>query len=171
MDWRDQGAAIAFFSPLADEAPSADADALFLPGGYPELYAGRIAAASTFRAGVQGASERGAVIYGECGGYMVLGESLTDADGQAHQMLGLLPLATSFESRKLHLGYRRLTPLGELPWQITLSAHEFHFASIVEEGAAERLFDAESADGTALGSIGLRRGNVMGSFAHVIDAT
>jgi cobyrinic acid a,c-diamide synthase len=168
-DWREAGAELSFFSPLADEAPAEDADAVFLPGGYPELHAGRIAAAANFRAGMEGAAARGALIYGECGGYMALGETLVDAEGRAHRMLGLLPLATSFAERKLHLGYRRLKPLGGLPWQATLAAHEFHFASIVSEGEGERLFAAETADGDALGPIGLRRGSVMGSFAHVID--
>ncbi len=101
-DWREAGAAVSFFSPLVDEAPASDADAVFLPGGYPELYAGRIAAAKEFRAGMHMAAERGALIYGECGGYMVLGESLTDTDGIDHPMLGLLPVATSFKHRMLH---------------------------------------------------------------------
>jgi cobyrinic acid a,c-diamide synthase len=169
-DWRDQGAEIAFFSPLADERPAEDADAVFLPGGYPELHAGRLAAAESFRAGMHAAANRGALIYGECGGYMALGESLVDADGTPHRMLGLLPLATSFAQRKLHLGYRRLQPLAELPWTRSLTAHEFHFASILAEGQGEPLFQAEAADGKALGPIGLLRGRVMGSFAHVIDA-
>ena len=103
-------------SPTKRRAP--DADAVFLPGGYPELYAGRIAAAAKFRAGMQAAAKRGALIYGECGGYMVLGDSLIDAEGTSHRMLGLLPVSTSFEKRKLHLGYRRLTPLGDLPWRV-----------------------------------------------------
>jgi cobyrinic acid a,c-diamide synthase len=170
MDWRDAGAEISFFSPLADEGPAADVDAVFLPGGYPELHAGRIAAAANFRAGVQQAAARGALIYGECGGYMALGETLVDAEGGTHRMLGLLPLATTFAQRKLHLGYRRLKPLGGLPWNGSLTAHEFHFASILSEGEGERLFAAETADGERLDPIGLRRGRVMGSFAHVIDA-
>jgi len=169
-DWRDQGAELSFFSPLADQAPAEDCDAVFLPGGYPELHAGRIAATPGFHAGMNAAARRAALIYGECGGYMVLGKTLTDAEGQTHRMLGLLPLATSFAARKLHLGYRRLTPLGDLPWSGRLRAHEFHFASIVEEGDGERLFEAENADGAPLGSIGLRRDRIMGSFAHVIDA-
>ena len=169
MDWRKAGAEISFFSPLADESPEESADAIFLPGGYPELHAGAIAAARRFRAGMEAAAARGALIYGECGGYMVLGESLVDADGTDHPMLGLLPLATSFKHRMLHLGYRVLRPLGDLPWRVPLSAHEFHFARVVSEGDADRLFEAESIEGAALGPIGLRRGNVMGSFAHVID--
>ena len=168
-DWRDLGVEISFFSPLKDEPPSVHADAVFLPGGYPELYAGQLAAASTFRGETTAAAERGALVYGECGGYMVLGESLIDADGGAHRMLGLLPVSTSFEKPKLHLGYRRLTPLHALPWSGSLAAHEFHFASIVEEGVGDRLFETSSADGAALGPIGLRRDRVMGSFAHVID--
>ena len=169
QDWREQGAEISFFSPLADEAPAQDADAAFLPGGYPELYAGRLAGAEKFRAGMQGAVQRGALVYGECGGYMVLGESLIDAEGQAHRLLGMLPVSTSFQQPKLHLGYRRLKPLAHLPWAGPLSAHEFHFASVLEEGEGERLFEVESADELPLGPIGLRRGRVMGSFAHVID--
>jgi cobyrinic acid a,c-diamide synthase len=169
-DWREDGAEISFFSPLRDECPAAEADAVFLPGGYPELHAHQLAAADRFRAGMQAAALRGALIYGECGGYMVLGDSLVDAEGTPHRMLGLLPLSTSFAARKLHLGYRGLQPLADLPWARPVTAHEFHFASIVEEGEAERLFQAEAADGAQIGAIGLRRGRVMGSFAHAIDA-
>jgi cobyrinic acid a,c-diamide synthase len=168
-DWRAAGADLAFFSPLADEVPPSDADAVYLPGGYPELHAGRIAAASRFRAGVEDAARRGALVYGECGGYMVLGEHLEDADGTRHRMLGLLPLATSFAARRLHLGYRRLAPLGGLPWSGALAAHEFHYATILAEDDGDPLFDAATADGAPLGPIGRRHGRVMGSFAHVID--
>ncbi|SER16582.1 hydrogenobyrinic acid a,c-diamide synthase (glutamine-hydrolysing) /cobyrinate a,c-diamide synthase [Faunimonas pinastri] len=169
-DWRGQGAEIRFFSPLADEPPDAEADAVFLPGGYPELHGGTLAAADRFRAGMGAAAGRGALIYGECGGYMSLGESLIDAEGREHRMLGLLPLSTSFARRKLHLGYRRLMPLADLPWPSELRGHEFHYATILREGDAERLFAAETSDGEDLGAMGLRRGRVMGSFAHVIDA-
>ena len=171
--WRSAGAQLSFFSPLADETPAAGADAVYLPGGYPELHAGRLAANRRFRDGVRSAAERGALVYGECGGYMVLGEALTDADGERHGMLGLLPLETSFAARRLHLGYRRLEPLGDLPWTMPLTGHEFHYATIAREGqgeqGAEPLFAARDALGDGLGSAGLRAGNVMGSFCHVID--
>ena len=166
--WRSQGAELSFFSPLQDEAPMPHVDAVYLPGGYPELHAGRLAAASGFRSGMLEAARSGTLIYGECGGYMTLGEGLVDAGGARHEMLGLLPLETSFQNRKRHLGYRRISPLGGLPWQGRLAAHEFHYASIVSEGAAERLFAAEDAEGNRLGDMGLRTGAVMGSFAHVI---
>ncbi len=167
--WRAQGAELSFFSPLADEAPAPDADAVFLPGGYPELHAGAIAAANTFRAGMTAARDRGAAIYGECGGYIVLGQTLTDGDGAAHAMLGLLPVETSFAARKRHLGYRRLAPLAASPWPMPLTAHEFHYASIVREGTGEALFAARDALGADLGQYGRRVGAVSGSWCHVID--
>ncbi|KQT83084.1 cobyrinate a,c-diamide synthase [Aurantimonas sp. Leaf443] len=167
--WRGAGADLSFFSPLADEAPDAAADAVYLPGGYPELHAGRLAGAAGFRAGMEAARRRGAAIYGECGGYMVLGEGLVAADGTRHAMLGHLPLETSFAARRLHLGYRLLTPAPGGPFRAPLTAHEFHYATILSEGPAEPLFHARDARGEDLGAIGLRRGAVCGSFAHLVD--
>ncbi|WP_421695225.1 cobyrinate a,c-diamide synthase [Aestuariivirga sp.] len=163
--WRNQGASLSFFSPLADEAPDPAALSVFLPGGYPELYAAKLSANATFLDGLRG---HPGLIYGECGGYMVLGESLTDAEGITHPMAGLLPVVTSFASRKLHLGYRRLTPLSPAPWIAPLNAHEFHYSTLVSQSAAEPLFDAADATGERLAPMGLRRGRVMGSYAHVI---
>jgi cobyrinic acid a,c-diamide synthase len=99
---------------------------------------------------------------------MVLGETLSDSNGLEHKMAGLLPLATSFATRKLSLGYRRLTPLPGAPWTARLNGHEFHYSTLVSEGAAERLFEAADATGAPLPPMGLRRGRVMGSYAHVI---
>lgn len=166
--WRAAGAEIAFFSPLADEAPDPLADAVYLPGGYPELHAGPLAAAAAFRTGMRGAAARGAAVYGECGGYMVLGETLVDAGGAAHPMLGLLPLATSFATPKRHLGYRR-AELAGFPWSGRATAHEFHYASTLREGAASPFATAADAAGTVLGPTGLRVGRVAGSFLHLID--
>lgn len=167
--WRAEGAAISWFSPLADEAPESGADAVFLPGGYPELHAGRLGNARRFRGGMQAKAASGAVIYGECGGYMALGEALVDASGASHAMLGLLPVTTSFASRKRHLGYRRVTGLAGPFAGIELTAHEFHYSTVVHEGQAERLFDAVDAAGEVVGPAGLCRGNVSGSYMHVID--
>lgn len=163
--WRTQGATLSFFSPLADEAPDPAAGSVFMPGGYPELHAGKLAANARFMSGLR---RHTGLVYGECGGFMVLGDSLTCADGSTHRMAGLLPLATSFASRKLHLGYRRLTPLGGLPWRRDLNGHEFHYSTILAEGQADRLFAASDASGSQLPPMGLRRGRIMGSYAHVI---
>lgn len=171
--WRDQGADILPFSPLADEPPAAGCDCVYLPGGYPELHAGRIAAAQTFLQGLRDAAARGGVLYGECGGYMVLGRGLTDADGHRHALAGLLPLETSFAARKLHLGYRQVAVAGESgPLGIRgtpYRGHEFHYASIVAEGPGGPLFRQHDARGKELPDGGLRRGSVLGSFVHLID--
>lgn len=169
VGWRRRGAEISFFSPLANEGPDAQCDAIYLPGGYPELHAGTLANADVFRAGMQAAAGRNATIYGECGGYMVLGDALIDAHGTSHAMLGLLPHSTSFATRKLHLGYRRIEARKGFFWDMPLAAHEFHYASIVQEGGADRLFDMQDATGRDLPAAGLQRGSVAGSFIHVID--
>ncbi|WP_312419423.1 cobyrinate a,c-diamide synthase [Shinella sp.] len=167
--WRAAGATLSFFSPLADDAPAADADAVYLPGGYPELHADALANAAQFRLGMQAAARRGARIYGECGGYMVLGEGIVAADGTRHNMLGLLPLVTSFAERRRHLGYRRVTPLAGAGFAGPMTAHEFHYSTVLHEGDADRLFTVTDAIGEDLGHAGLRRDNVSGSYMHLID--
>jgi cobyrinic acid a,c-diamide synthase len=170
--WRRQGAAISFFSPLTDEPPAPEADAIYLPGGYPELHAGRLAYASRFLEGLHGAARAGKPIYGECGGYMVLGDTLTDAEGEVHRMAGLLPLATSFAERRRHLGYRKARLVASGPLGAAGAAfrgHEFHYATTLAEGAADALFSVADAAGADLGRAGLRLGSVNGSFIHLID--
>jgi cobyrinic acid a,c-diamide synthase len=167
-DWAKQGSQISYFSPLADEPPSREADAIFLPGGYPELHAAKLAASRQFLGGLREAAMRDVLVYGECGGYMVLGERLIDADGGSHAMAGLLPVTTSFAKRRLHLGYRSLSQDGALPFSHALKGHEFHYSTIAAEGGATPLFQAADARGDNLGPMGLRRGRVMGSYAHII---
>jgi len=169
--WRRQGAELSFFSPLADEAPEANTGAIYLPGGYPELHAGRLAAAARFLGGARDAAARGKTIYGECGGYMALGDALTDARGEVHRMAGLLPLMTSFAEPSRHLGYRtaRLLASGFLGAEgARFRGHEFHYANIIEE-KGDPLFAISDANGGDLGRVGLRRGSVGGSYIHLID--
>lgn len=170
--WAAAGAEIVPFSPLNDEAPRGDADAIFLPGGYPELYAATLAGNARFLDGLRQAAARNTFIYGECGGYMTLGTHLVDGKGERHQMAGLLPVATSFAHRKLHLGYRAATALEPSPFGdagAVFRGHEFHYATILEEGDAPALFAAEDARGRVLGPVGRRVGSVMGSFMHLVD--
>jgi cobyrinic acid a,c-diamide synthase len=168
--WRDAGAEILCFSPLADEVPDASADAVWLPGGYPELHAGTLAAASRFLGGLRDAATRGVAVHGECGGYMVLGAGLEDADGVRHAMTGLLGLETSFAKRKLHLGYRRARLLADGALGTaggTLWGHEFHYASVLAVNDAP-LLDAVDARGEPCAETGSRRGRVTGTFFHAI---
>lgn len=172
--WRQAGAELVMFSPLNDDAPSTDADAIYLPGGYPELHAGALANGQGFLPGLRDAAARGVGIFGECGGYMVLGDGMVDADGARHAMAGLLPLETSFAARKLHLGYRQVTlvdPDGKNGGLAdgTCRAHEFHYATVISENGADPLFRASDAQGIALGHVGLVRQNVAGSFIHLVD--
>jgi cobyrinic acid a,c-diamide synthase len=170
--WRQSGAEIIPFSPLADQAPDAAADAVWLPGGYPELHAGTLASADVFRAGLRALAERSVPIHGECGGYMVLGRGIEDAEGARHEMTGLLGLETSFARRKLHLGYRR----ARLERDCSLGAagaevfgHEYHYASAVS-AHGDCLVDCRDASGASVPEQGLRHGATTGTFFHVIDA-
>ncbi|MEP3330911.1 cobyrinate a,c-diamide synthase [Sedimentitalea sp.] len=167
--WRTAGAEIIPFSPLADEPPAKDADLVWLPGGYPELHAGRIAAASQFLRGLQSHAETRAV-HGECGGYMALGEALIDKDGNRHRMAGLLGLVTSYEKRKFHLGYRKATLTTGMPGfaaGTALRGHEFHYSTILEQPDTP-LADVRDAEGAIVAETGSTRGNITGTFFHLI---
>lgn len=169
--WRQAGAEILPFSPLADEAPDAAADLVWLPGGYPELHAGAIAAAGTFLARLRRHAETRPV-HGECGGYMVLGEALVDKSGETHRMAGLLGLVTSHAQRRMHLGYRRATlaaPIAGIAAGARLTGHEFHYSTIVSHTDAP-LAAVTDAEGTAVAETGSVRGRVTGSFFHLIAA-
>jgi cobyrinic acid a,c-diamide synthase len=169
--WRRAGAETVRFSPLADEPPPESCDCCWLPGGYPELHAGALAAASSFRAGLARFAQARPV-HGECGGYMVLGETLEDAAGVRHCMMGLLGHATSFARRKLALGYREAQLRCDSMIGVkgsTLRGHEFHYATLVQAGHDDPFCDLADGQGRALGPAGGRRGNVTGTFFHVVS--
>jgi len=169
--WRARGAEILPFSPLRDEAPAADADAVWLPGGYPELHAATLASAGRFHRGLGALAGKSVPIHGECGGYMVLGQGLEDADGKRHAMTGLLAVETSFAKRSLHLGYRaaRLSvdcALGRAGAEIL--GHEFHYARVLTVGD-DKLVDCRDAANGVVAEAGARRGSVSGTFFHAIS--
>jgi len=171
--WRNVGAEILPFSPLDDEAPAERADSCWLPGGYPELHADALAVARGFAEGLRRFAETRPV-HGECGGYMVLGESIEDAAGRRHAMTGLLSHATSFAKRKLHLGYRTAQLLSDSVLGAKgaiVRGHEFHYASLTSPGGDEPFAELSDGEGRALGSAGGHRGRVSGTFFHAIAAT
>ena len=168
--WRAGGAEIVPFSPLADESPPGDCDVCWLPGGYPELHAGRIAAAARFRQGL-GRFAENRPVHGECGGYMALGQSLTDASGVAYPMAGLLGVRTSFEKRRMTLGYREARIASSCALgakDALLRGHEFHYATVVADGDDDPLAFVRDVYGAPEAPSGSRRGRVTGSFFHVI---
>ena len=169
-DWRQQGAEILPFSPLDDQPPASDADAVFLPGGYPELAAPQLSANGTFAHGMRHAAQCQIPIHGECGGYMVLGQTLIDADGTAHAMLGLLPVVTSMANPKRHLGYRRARLAASRPWgqqNLMFRAHEFHYA-VEEQRQGQDLLHTAPAHEDCWTGAGCWSGSVSGSFVHLI---
>jgi cobyrinic acid a,c-diamide synthase len=168
--WRAMGAEIITFSPLADEAPPADCDICWLPGGYPELHPRRLATAHNFKAGLKSFAETKPV-HGECGGYMVLGEALEDADGVTHTMTGLLSHATSFAQRKMNLGYRQARLLGHSAIGSAndlIRGHEFHYARVIDAGNDQPLAMIADGRGVEIGPSGGKRGRVTGAFFHAI---
>lgn len=170
--WRAAGAEILPFSPLAGEGPDPRADAVFLPGGWPEPHAASLAGNAAFLERLRAHAEAGAFVYGECGGFIALGERLIDAQGRAHAMAGLLPLSASFEQTRQRQGYRRVrliapSPLGQAG--ATFRGHEGASASITVADGTEPLFEIADARGRPLGTSGLRAGNVAGSLVRLID--
>jgi cobyrinic acid a,c-diamide synthase len=175
--WRDAGAEIIPFSPLANEPPAAHADACWLPGGYPELHAPRLAAATRFIDGLRRFATQKPV-HGECGGFMALGATLQSADGTTHRMANLLGHTTSVAAPRMTLGYREATlladhPLG--PAGTRIRSHEFHYATQsgpAPEATADTPFASiVDGQGNPKGPTGARRGLVSGSFLHAIATT
>ncbi len=170
--WRSLGAEVVPFSPLADQAPPDRCDACWMPGGYPELHAARLAAATAFCDGLRRfAATR--PVHGECGGYMVLGRAIRDMTGVRHEMVGLLSHTTSFAARKRHLGYREARVLADGPLGragTVVRGHEFRYASVSDPGTDAPLVDLRDGIGNDLGQAGGRRANVTGSFFHAIAA-
>ncbi|WP_176081505.1 cobyrinate a,c-diamide synthase [Paraburkholderia tropica] len=154
------GARLSFFSPLADEAAPADADALYLPGGYPELHAATLAAnarcAQSLRAHV--AAQRPLVA--ECGGMLYLLETLTSADGACTPMLGLLPGAAVMQKRFAALGMQRL----DSARHGTLTGHTFHYSRVSTPLDAE--LHARHAHTGAAGEPVYRHGTIVATYMH-----
>ncbi len=168
--WREAGAELVPFSPLADESPDLSCDACWLPGGYPELHGSRLSEAKGFQAGMSKFAQSRPV-HGECGGFMVLGRSITDADGIEHPMLGLLGHKTSFAKRAMNLGYRQARLLHDCAIGRagdTVRGHEFHYARVTDAGSDTALAEIADGGGTVLGPSGARRGHVSGTFFHAI---
>lgn len=119
------GARTVFFSPLADEAVPFGADAVYLPGGYPELHAEALAGARSWQQSMHHAHHTHIPILAECGGMMALADSITDTRGASWPMAGLLPGRVIMQTR--------LAALGPQAWQTVdgeLRGHAFHYSRL-----------------------------------------
>ena len=126
-----------FFSPLRDEGVPEGACGLYLPGGYPELYAGRLADNRAMRACVRGLVEGGMPTVAECGGFLYLGRSLEGADGGSYPMAGVLPGDGVRRDRLVRFGYANLRAEGDsLLFRAgeTVPVHEFHYWDSTDNG-------------------------------------
>lgn len=149
---------VTFFSPLNDSSLP-PCDLLYLPGGYPELYASQLAANSGMRRCIKAYAEQGGWVIAECGGFMYLCSAI---DGV--EMCGVLPFKATMEGARLHLGYRQMAMDG-----ISLRGHEFHY-SMVHEGVLPNNVKAITGQCSALGkpvdTPVYRYKNVLAGYTH-----
>jgi len=132
------------WSPLADEPLPAGCRAVLLPGGYPELHAAQLAASQRSLGALRQAVAQGLPLVAECGGLLLLGEQLHDAQGVPHAMAGLLPFQAARGA--LSLGYRQATAAGDgllLRRGEGVLGHEFHRWQLQCVAGAERLWQVE----------------------------
>ncbi len=156
---RAMGARIAYFSPLTDEAVPDDADALYLPGGYPELHAVTLSANARTRASIGAFAAREKPIVAECGGMLYLLDSLTDIDGVRHAMLGVLPGDAAMQRRLARLAMQRVdTAHG------ALTGHTFHYSTLVT--TMQPSLRASHATTDAEGEAVYRRGKITATYMH-----
>ncbi len=153
---------ITYFSPMSDAALPPGTDFLYLPGGYPELYAAALSQNEGMRASVRAYCENGGAAFAECGGLMYLGRGLTDAEGQTFPMAGVLPCSTSMEKARLTLGYRQISWRGRL-----LKGHEFHYSHLQDEGLSVEPAAITSARDSPVSVQLYRQHNVLATYVHL----
>ena len=140
IDALRQVGSVSFFSPLADSSLP-PCDLLYLPGGYPELFAEGLAANLSMRQHIRDYAMGGGRIFAECGGFMYL---CSDMDGQP--MCGVLPLSVTMRDSRLRLGYRQMEWGG-----LHLKGHEFHYSSIVDDSKLPSAISVLRLQSSALG--------------------
>ena len=166
---RESGAELCYFSPLDDCALPSGIAGIYLPGGYPELFAARLAANRLPQEGIRAAVEAGMPVYAECGGFIYLSQGVI-TDGEAHPMVGLFPVSTRMLPRRKALGYREVELLGEgvIGAQgVIARGHEFHYSEMeAMPGEVARLYRV-SRKGVPLGEEGYRYKNCLASYIHI----
>ncbi len=173
--WQQQNITLSFFSPLANQPPNPDADMIFLPGGYPELFAKTISEADIFISGLHQAHRQGKWIYGECGGYMVMGKTIEDESGNIFSMANLFSHHTTIKNKKRHIGYRMLYLPHDTPFRYHyFRGHEFHYSLQIDTdnlSGEEILFTkVQEASTKKIMPSGKINGRVFGSYIHLIDS-
>lgn len=162
------GGCIHYFSPLRDTALPDGVDWVYLPGGYPELYAEPLSRNTRLLAAIREFGRSGGAVVGECGGLMLLGTSLTDAGDVSYPMAGLFSFSTTLKQKKLTIGYRELTyhPADSPDTALTLKGHEFH-CSAFEENKETAVMAHRNPDTGAVHHDGYRFKNAFALYSHI----
>ncbi len=152
---------VTYFSPLVD-AELPETDFLYLPGGYPELYVETLAANQSMRESIARYCNQGGLTYAECGGFMYLGQSIADGQGQSFPMVGVLTCKTSMEKAKMTLGYRIMH------WEdLVIKGHEFHYSHLEELTPQASLATITNAKGAEVSTKFYRQYNTFASYIHL----
>jgi cobyrinic acid a,c-diamide synthase len=165
-----QGAELVFFSPIAGDELPRDIDGLYLGGGYPELFGDELAKNRKLREQVRAKSDAGMPIYGECGGFMYLCESLVDCHGNCYPMAGIFPFTTEMSPRLKALGYREITltrhtPIGEQG--MILRGHEFHYSELTTHTPVPSAYRISDRSGLHKPPDGYLIKRTLGSYNHL----
>lgn len=146
LDALEHWGKVAYFSPLHDEQLPPQTDFLYLPGGYPELYIEALSQNQSMLASIRAYAQAGGKILAECGGMIYLGQSLLQ-DQKEYPLLGILPLKSSMDKARLHLGYRVAEIEGK-NWK----GHEFHYSDIAFTEPCTSAVQLFNAKGAAVGT-------------------
>ncbi|QWV93077.1 cobyrinate a,c-diamide synthase [Geomonas oryzisoli] len=165
----ENGAEVCCFSPLEEEALPEGIGGIYLPGGYPELFAEKLAANEPMKRAIRQSIEAGMPVYAECGGFIYLTEGLAGGEG-TFQLVGIFPVRTRMLPRRKALGYREIELVEDavIGTRGTVArGHEFHYSEMEEmpEGF-ERLYRV-SRKGVDLGGEGYRYRNCLASYIHL----
>lgn len=163
------GAKLVYFSPLADERLPA-VDGLYIGGGYPELYAERLASHQAMRASIRSFAESGGPVYAECGGLMYLAEAIRTVTGEKHAMVGLIPGQAVVQERLMALGYVEVTTTATSvlgPAGLSFRGHQFRYSELSgAPGGATSVYRLRRRRGGEEQQEGFRVGSVLATYVH-----
>jgi len=167
---REHGAEIVSFSPLEDAELPLDLDALYLGGGYPELYADGLSRNASMLAGICAFVQSGKPVYAECGGMIYLGQSLTTLDGRTCTMAGVLPVEFEMTTRLVNFGYVDLTFVEDCLLGVkgtSVRGHSFHCSRVRSGSATPAAYRLKYSLSGREELEGFRFKNVLASYVHL----
>lgn len=167
---RAAGAELVTLSPVSGAALPDGLDGLYLGGGYPEMFAEKLAGNGLFRESVRNFAASDRPIYAECGGLMYLADELTTRDGQRHRMAGVLPLSIEMLDRPEGFGYTEVKLLKDClvgPRGTRLRGHSFHHSRVIPGANLDRCYRTRQVLTGSENREGYRAGNVLASYVHL----